>query len=567
MSLARETIAYEYEPRAHWLPRSVAPSVDDVTVLVSGATGTIGRALVKELDDAGADVRTVTRELTNPVALEAALDGVDAMFLLWPFASAARAREVLELVGARRVVYLSSSAARQHEVEIEHLIAGTAREWTVLRPHAFAANTLRWAEQVRAGVVRQPNGDVALAPIHERDVAAVAVRALLDEGHHGAVYVLTGPRLLTQREQARAIGVAISRTVRWEEESPEEARLRLLGLGWPAPAVDGMLRGLAEPGPVTGTVEEVTGAPAMTFEAWASEHAADFLGSMRAARIHEYGDASVISLDEVPVPKPGPGEVLIRVAATSFNPSEVGLRTGLLTDVLGVSLPHTLGWDVAGTVVTGAGEFAAGDRVIGIIEGAAAEYAVAKSSLLAKAPDRIPLADATAVPVAGLTAWQAVFEHAHIGPGSRVLINGAGGGVGLFAVQLAKYAGAHVVATASPRSAAAVAALGADEVVDYTTTRLPDGNDVLINLAPDIPASVTRLANEFVSITQPIEHPHAVQFLTRNDPDQLTELVALIDRGVVHVNVEVRTLESLADLHRAAERGHIRGKVIVQVGA
>ncbi|MFF4779157.1 alcohol dehydrogenase catalytic domain-containing protein [Microtetraspora fusca] len=191
-----------------------------------------------------------------------------------------------------------------------------------------------------------------------------------------------------------------------------------------------MLHGLAEPGPATMTVEEVTGAPASTFETWASEHTADFLGTMRAARIHEYGDASVISLDEVAVPKPGPGEVLIRVAATSFNPSEVGLRMGLLQDVLGVTLPHTLGWEVAGTVVTGAGDLAPGDRVFGLIDGAAAEYAVAKASMLARAPERIPLADAAAVPVAGLTAWQAVFEHARVGRGSRVLINGAGGGVG-----------------------------------------------------------------------------------------------------------------------------------------
>ncbi|MFI6541221.1 alcohol dehydrogenase catalytic domain-containing protein [Nonomuraea sp. NPDC050547] len=536
-------------------------------ILVSGATGTIGRPLVSLLQDAGADVRTVTRELTDPAALAAALDGVDAMFLLWPFASAEGAREVLELVGARRVVYLSSAAARPYEVEIERLVAGTAREWTVLRPHAFAANTLRWAGQVRAGVVRQPYGNAGFSPLHERDVAAVAVRALLGGGHHGAVYTLTGPRALTQREQATAIGAAIGRPVRWEEEPPEEARERLLGLGWPAPAVDGMLRALAAPGPApTRTVEEVTGVPASTFETWASEHAADFLAPMRAARVHEYGDASVISLDEVPVPRPGPGEVLVRVAATSFNPSEIGLRTGLLKDTLGITLPHTLGWDVAGTVVTGAGGLSPGDRVIGLIGGAAAEYAVARADMLVRAPERIPLADAAAVPVAGLTAWQAVFEHARVGPGSRVLINGAGGGVGLFAVQLAKHAGAYVVATASPRSAAAVLALGADEVVDYTAAPLPPGNDVLINLAGEVPASVTRLAGAFVSITRPIEHPRAVHFVARNDPGQLAELVALIDKGVVDVEVDARPLAALADLHRAAERGNIRGKVTVNIG-
>lgn len=146
-----------------------------------------------------------------------------------------------------------------------------------------------------------------------------------------------------------------------------------------------------------------------------------------------------------------------------------------------------------------------------------------------------------------------------------MLINGAGGGVGLFAVQLAKHAGAYVVATASPRSAAAVRALGADEVVDYTTAPLPDGNDVLINLVADVPASVTRLAEQFVSITRPIEHPRAVQFVARNDPGQLAELVALIDKGVVDVQAAARPLEDLADLHRAAERGDVRGKIIVTV--
>ncbi|MFF0312165.1 NADP-dependent oxidoreductase [Streptosporangium sp. NPDC004379] len=300
-------------------------------------------------------------------------------------------------------------------------------------------------------------------------------------------------------------------------------------------------------------------------ETRAGEHAADLPGTMRAARIHEYGDASVISLDEVPVPRPGPGEVLIRVVATSFNPSEVGLRRGLLHDVLGVTLPYTLGADVAGTVVTGADGLAPGDRVIGLIEGAAAGYAVVRASVLTRAPERIPLTDAAAVPVAGLTAWQAVFEHARVHPGTRVLINGAGGGVGLFAVQLAKHAGAHVVATASARSAAAVRALGADEIVDYTADPLPGGNDVLINLVPGVPGSVTELAGEFVSVTEPIEHPRAVRFVTRNDPGQLSELVALIDEGVVDVRADVRPLESLADLHRAAERGDIRGKIVLKV--
>ncbi|MEU8248148.1 NADP-dependent oxidoreductase [Nonomuraea sp. NPDC048916] len=294
---------------------------------------------------------------------------------------------------------------------------------------------------------------------------------------------------------------------------------------------------------------------------------------MRAARIHEYGEASVIRYDEVPRPRPGPGEVLIEVAATSFNPSEVGLRAGLLHGVLPVTLPHTLGWDVSGTVVeTGAGvtEFAPGDRVIGLVNGTAAEYTVAPASELARAPETISAQDAAAIPVAGLTAWQAVFEHARVTPGQRVLVNGAGGGIGLFAVQLAKRAGATVIATASPRSRAAVRGLGADEVVDYTASPLPGEMDVVLNLAGITPeaagqlASLVRPDGVIVTVATPIDSPLATHFVSRNDPGQLAELVALIDAGRLVVEIaESHPLTSLHDIHRRAESGRTRGKIII----
>jgi uncharacterized protein YbjT (DUF2867 family) len=150
-------------------------------------------------------------------------------------------------------------------------------KWTILRPHAFAANTLRWAEQIRAeGVVREPYGQAAMSLVHERDIAAVAVRALIQDGHGSAVYELTGPHSLTQAEQARVIGEVIGRPVRWEETSPEDARQRMLTRGWPPEAVDGILRAQAAmtagPAPVTTTVQEVTGAAARTFRSWVAEH-------------------------------------------------------------------------------------------------------------------------------------------------------------------------------------------------------------------------------------------------------------------------------------------------------
>ncbi|MEO3887053.1 zinc-binding dehydrogenase [Nonomuraea sp. B5E05] len=555
-------------------------------VLVTGATGTVGSQVAKQLRAAGAEVTALTRDpagrrtgdLKDPGSLP--LDGVESVFLVWPFATAEGARAVVDVLAARarRMVYLSSAAAREHEREIERLIEESGLEWTFLRPHAFAANALRWARRLRAGIVRAPYGRAAMAPVHERDIAAVAVRALLEDGHHGASYVLTGPEPITQAGQVGVLAEITGFPARWEEVPPHHARAELLAEGWPPTAVDEALQAQAAlvtaPLPVTRTVEEVTRSAARTFREWAAEHATAFraapvpAGTMRAARIHEFGGPSVIRHDRIPVPRPGPGEVLIEVAATSFNPAEVGLRSGLLTEVFGTSLPRTLGWDVSGTVleigadVTG---LAPGDRVFGQVDGAAAEYVTAPADLLARAPESIPLAHAATIPVAGLTAWQAVHEHARITGGQRVLINGAGGGVGMFAVQFARLAGAVVTATASPRSAAAVKGYGADEVIDYTATPLPDGMDVLLNLAavpPPAAAALARLGRTVVTIATPIEG--GTHFVTRNDPGRLAQLAALVDRGdLVAGPSECHPLAALAEIHRRAESGQTRGKIVI----
>jgi NADPH:quinone reductase-like Zn-dependent oxidoreductase len=158
---------------------------------------------------------------------------------------------------------------------------------------------------------------------------------------------------------------------------------------------------------------------------------------MKAMRFHEYGDSDVLRYEDVDQPVPGPDEVRIRVAATSFNPVDAGIRGGYLREPFPVDLPHIPGIDVAGTV-DAVGENVTdrrvGDRVIGFLPmvapGAAADYSVAPAQVLAEAPASIPLADAAAVPEVGLTAWQALFEHAGLRAGQRLLINGAGGAVG-----------------------------------------------------------------------------------------------------------------------------------------
>lgn len=277
-------------------------------ILVTGATGTVGRQVVSRLLATDAQVRALTRnpeaaglppevevlrgDLTVPADLDRCLDGVDAVFLVWTAPANAVPAAVDRIARhARRIVLLTSPHRTPHPLfqqpnplaamyaEIERVIEASGLRWTFLRPGMFAANALRWwAERIRAGgVVRWPYADAPTAPIHERDIAAVAVRALLEEGHDGAEYVLTGPQSLSQREQVVTIGEVIGRPLRLEELSPEEARREL---PFPVPALNMLLNAWAaaigQPALVTSTVEEITGRPARTFRDWVIDHAEDF---------------------------------------------------------------------------------------------------------------------------------------------------------------------------------------------------------------------------------------------------------------------------------------------------
>ncbi|GAA3761260.1 uncharacterized protein YbjT (DUF2867 family) [Spinactinospora alkalitolerans] len=285
--------------------------VEQKRILVIGATGNVGRQVVSRLRDAGAAVRALARDpasaglpdgvevvrgdLSAPDTLEAALDGIESVFLVWPFLTAEDAPAVLDVIagrGARHVVYLSSTGVRegaekqgdpinQFHADMERLLEKSELEWTFLRAGGFATNTLQWTEQIRTeGVVRAPFGSTSRPLIHEHDIAAVAVRALTENGHGGAKYALTGPRALTTAEQAHTIGEAIGRPVRFEEVPQEAVREQMLTQGWPGEVVDGILNAQADMAaasePVTSTVEKVTGTPARTFAQWAADHADDF---------------------------------------------------------------------------------------------------------------------------------------------------------------------------------------------------------------------------------------------------------------------------------------------------
>jgi len=307
---------------------------------------------------------------------------------------------------------------------------------------------------------------------------------------------------------------------------------------------------------------------------------------MKAVRFYEYGDPEVLRYEDVEQPIPGPDEVRIRVAATAFNPVDAGIRGGYLQEPFPVALPHVPGIDVAGTVdAVGANVTSrqVGDRVIGFLpmvpDGAAAEYVLAPAQILADAPASIPLADAAALPSVGLTAWQSLFEHADLGPGQRLLINGTGGAVGGYAVQLAKRAGAHVIATASPRSIDRVRRAGADEIIGHTTTKVADAVsgpvDVVLNLAPIAPAELTTLASLVraggvvlssvpTAVPEETSGVRAVAIFARSDADQLAELVALIDAGELHVDVAERLpLSELPAVHARSDAGALPGKVVL----
>ena len=280
-------------------------------VLVTGATGNVGRHLVSQLVSTGVHVRALTRnpdtaglppkvevmrgDLTVPEALDACLEGIEAVFLVWVVPPATAADVVRQIAKhARRITFLTAplktphpffqqpNPSRELAEQIERLIETSAMEWTFLRAGLFAGNARHfWGPSIRAGgVVRWPYLDVPTAPTDERDLAAVAVRTLCEGGHAGAEYVVTGPQSLTQAEQVHTIGRAIGRSLRVEEMSPDEARSELLPvLGSPV-VIDMLLNAWAaangQPAFVTSTFTELTGAPPRTFLDWAIDHAAEF---------------------------------------------------------------------------------------------------------------------------------------------------------------------------------------------------------------------------------------------------------------------------------------------------
>lgn len=276
--------------------------------LVIGSTGNIGSKVVAQLADGEADVRAMVRnpdaarlpanveivhgDLTLPETLDPCLDGIDAVFLVWTAPAAAAAPALERIVkSASRVVLLTSPHKTPHpffqqpnpvrilHAELERLLETSGVEWTILRPGMLASNAIHWwGPTIRAGEpVRWPYANAPTAPIDERDIAAVAVRALKNDGHAGAEYVLTGPESLPQAEQLSIIGRAIGRPLRMEQISPEEARRELQMPEFVVNMLlDAWAAAVGQPAYVTTTVEAITGTRARTFIEWATDHASEF---------------------------------------------------------------------------------------------------------------------------------------------------------------------------------------------------------------------------------------------------------------------------------------------------
>lgn len=328
---------------------------------------------------------------------------------------------------------------------------------------------------------------------------------------------------------------------------------------------------------------------------------------MRAAYLTGYGDNSVVSSGEVADPVPGPTDVLIDVRAAGINPVEIAMREGLFHAAFPFSFPQVMGYDVAGVVTAapaGSG-FAPGDEVFARLPnprpGAYAERAVIPVPLLAFKPKSLSFEEAAALPTVALTTWQAFIERARITSGERILIQAGGGGVGSFAIQLAKHMGAYVVATGGPGSQGFMTELGADRVVDYTREEFENAGpfDVVYDgvCGPLIERGIDSLrsggryvglvrvadaqAYREIGFPAPVAEQAAsgvlpfverararnAEFhgpLTRPDGALLAEIAAVIDTGAIRGSVSTRyTLDQLGAAYEALAGGHTRGKLVI----
>ena len=305
--------------------------------------------------------------------------------------------------------------------------------------------------------------------------------------------------------------------------------------------------------------------------------------SMKAIRIHSYGNSAQMKLEETPRPAVRGDEALVKIRAAGVNPVDWKIREGYLKEVYRASFPLTLGQDFAGTVVevgTDVRDFNTGDKVFGFAAGAYAEYATIPAKDLARMPVTTDYATAASLPTAGLTAYQMIFDVINARKGLRILIHGGAGGVGSFAVQLARSREARVYATASGQDAPYLKSLGAEEVIDYRSERFEQklrDLDAVVDLigGETLARSYQSLKDEGIIVSavatpDPAElakrQLRGQQFLMKRDAAQLSDLAHMVDLGVVKPKLsQVLPLSDAPKAHDLSQKGKAKGKIVLQV--
>ena len=309
---------------------------------------------------------------------------------------------------------------------------------------------------------------------------------------------------------------------------------------------------------------------------------------MKAIRIHTRAGPEALVYEDAPLPQVGEGEALVKVGAAGVTPTEFMWNSTFAARDGKDRLPIIPGFEVSGTVekiASDVPDVAVGDEVYGLLnfwrDGAAAEYVVARASDLAPKPKSLDHVHASAVPLSGLTAWQALFDSAGLAEGQRVLIHGASGGVGTYAVQLAHWRGAHVIATASQSKTSFLQELGADEVIDYSAVRFEakvNNVDVVLDTVGgdtlERSWGTIRRGGILVTIVGDTPEEKTAKFgvrgasiLVQPNRKELIQLSRLIDMGTIHPVVDA--VFPLSQARSAYERGllgHNRGKLVLKVG-
>lgn len=304
--------------------------------------------------------------------------------------------------------------------------------------------------------------------------------------------------------------------------------------------------------------------------------------SMQAIRVHSYGDADQLQLEHIQRPEPQAGEVLVQVHAAGVNPIDWKIRQGLRKDILQMQFPYIPGMEIAGVVQEvgpGVTALKVGQAVYGrSMKGGYAEYTVAAVESLGLKPQSVSFDEAATVPIGATTAWQGLFDYGKLEAGQRVLIQGAAGGVGLFAVQFARWKGAHVIATTSGANVDFVRSLGAETVIDYTTTALTSvvhDVDLAFNAVggSTLEESVQALKRSGTLVTiagQPAAESvqerdvHVPSVHANVDTERLQTFAQLLDKGQIQVAIEkVFPLSEASLAQEWSQHGHGRGRIVL----